>query len=179
MTIPKIVNPLILRQSSPEALYLDFSRTAMSSVEDITKFTNLLEDSRSQAIFNRAKKVRAENSEGTFTGWMVTEHQDWLDVRKEASPQDSAEEKYEDATQINGLNEEDYVAALRKLGESHTGLETSFLNKGSNIMEVTRFKSYFFNPGTDCLRRSIYLPPQTCVSESSRRTILIIKRLIL
>lgn len=130
------MNPLLLRKSSPEALYVDFSRTATSSVKDIKNLTTLLEDSRSQAIFDRAKEVRAKNPEWKITGWMVTEQQDWLDVRKEASPQDSAEEKVEDITLSNGLKEDDYRAALKKFGESHTGLETSLLTEGSNVMEV-------------------------------------------
>lgn len=136
MTVSRIVNPLLAPQESPEALYSAFSRTAKTSVTDIKNFSNLLGDARSLAIFDRAKEVRAEGPEGKPPVWMVTEHQDWLDVRREASSQDSAEEKEEDVICINGSKEEHYGLALKRFEESHAGLETSFLNEGSNVMEV-------------------------------------------
>lgn len=95
-----------------------------------------MEDHRNRGILDRAKESRAESSEG-ITGWKVTEHKDWLDVQKEASPKDSADKLKEDSSQVDGSKEEDLRAALKKLEGNHAGIiETSLVTDGSNIMEV-------------------------------------------
>lgn len=133
--MPRIIDPLLLHKSSPEALYANFSRAAVGAFKDIKDFSKLIEDSRNRDILNRAKESRAESSKG-ITGWRVTEHNDWLDVQREASPEDSADESEEGSSYVNGSNEEDLRAALKKIEGYHAGIETSLVPDGSNTMEV-------------------------------------------
>lgn len=113
---------------------------------------------------DRAKESRAESSEG-ITGWKVTEHKDWLDVKKEASPKDSADKLEEDNSQVNGSKEEDLRAALKKLEGNHAGIETSLVTDGSNIMEVINLVTDLRALLLSCLYRFIFLRPFTCASK--------------
>lgn len=92
----------------------------------------------------RAKESRAESSEG-ITGWKVTEHKDWLDVRREASPKDSADGLDDGNSQVNGSSEEDLRAALKKFEGNHAGIETSLATDGSNVMEVIKPSNWLEN----------------------------------
>ena len=135
-----------MQQSSPEALYKNFSETATNSAKDIKAFTALMEDSRSKSILNRAKESRRENVEG-LNGWVVTDHHDWLAVKEISSPDTAEEEGKEDedkeyiTSQLNGSEEQDYESLLRKLEGKHPGIEASISKEGSNIMEVRLSKS--------------------------------------
>lgn len=113
---------------------MNFSRAAVGAFKDIKDFSKLMEDSRNRDILNRAKESRAESSKG-ITGWKVTEHKDWLDVQREVS-EDSADELEKDNSYVNGSNEEDLRAALKKMEGYRAGIETSLVPDGSNTMEV-------------------------------------------
>ncbi|MCJ1265590.1 hypothetical protein MMC22_005470 [Lobaria immixta] len=143
-TIPRILDPLLIHQSSPEVLYASFSQAAVGAFKDVKDFSKLIEDSRSRTILERAKESRAESSEG-ITGWKVTEHKDWLDVRREASPKDSADGLDDGNSQVNGSSEEDLRAALKKFEGNHAGIETSLATDGSNVMEAIKPSNWLEN----------------------------------
>ena len=137
-TIPRLIDPLLTDQSSPEALYADFLQAAVSAFKDVKDFSKLINDVRSQVVLDRAKASRAESSEG-IVRWKVTEHKDWLDVHRESSPKDSSGDLEEETSHVNGSKEEDLRAALKKLEGYQAGIETSLVTDGSNIMEVIKF----------------------------------------
>lgn len=78
----RVIDPLLVKQSSPESLYSQFSQVATNAVKDVQDFTELIEGDRSQEILKKAKSSRAEKPDG-IRGWMVTEHPDWLEVKTE------------------------------------------------------------------------------------------------
>ena len=78
----RVIHPLIIRQSSPENLYSQFSQVATNSVQELQNFTKLIEGDRSQEVLKKARSSRAENPDG-IRGWKVTEHPDWLEVKTE------------------------------------------------------------------------------------------------
>lgn len=137
-----------------------------------------MEDSRNQGILARAKESREESSEG-ITGWKVTEHKDWLDVQREASPKDSADGFQDGKSHVNGSKEEDLRAALKKLEGYHAGIETSLATDGSNIMEVIGLLADLRALVLIGAYRFIFPCPLNCASRSNPNTILRTKHLML
>ena len=137
-----------------------------------------MEDHRNRGILDRAKESRAESSEG-ITGWKVTEHKNWLDVPKEASPKESADKSEEDNSQVNGSKEEDLRAALKKLEGNSAGIETSLATDGSNVMEVINLVDGLRALLLSCLYRFIFHRLCTCASKSNPSMLIKIKPLML
>lgn len=137
-----------------------------------------MEDSRNRGILDRAKESRAESSEG-ITGWKVTEHKDWLDVQREASPKGSADELEEDSSHVNVSKEEDLRAALKKFEGNHAGIETSLVTDGANTMEVIDLVIGLRVLWLSGCYRFIFPRPLTCASKLNPNTVLRTKRLML
>ncbi|MCJ1467629.1 hypothetical protein MMC07_006254 [Pseudocyphellaria aurata] len=134
-TIPRILDPLLGKKSSPEALYGNFSRAATGAFKDIEEFSGIIDDPRNRSILERARISRAENSEG-ITGWKVTEHKNWLDMPMKLSPKDSADGLDEGKNRVNVSDELDLRAAMKKLEGRFAGIEVSFMPDDSNSMEI-------------------------------------------
>ncbi len=78
----RVVHPMLIKQSSPESLYSQFSQVATDTTNDIQEFVKLIEGDRSQEILNKARSSRVENAQG-IRGWMATDRPDWLELQNE------------------------------------------------------------------------------------------------
>ncbi|KAI9776962.1 MAG: hypothetical protein M1835_005366 [Candelina submexicana] len=77
-TIPRIIQPFVANHSSPEDLYDDFSKAAVTAATEIQDFRKDFEDRKTMLIFTNGSLSRRVNPERIST-WRVTEHPDWLD----------------------------------------------------------------------------------------------------
>lgn len=74
----------------------------------------MMGDEQAKQLFDQVRQSRESNEEG-ITGWMVTEHEDWLDVNK-AVKRDRSGEKREETVQRDVVQDpskivEDFKAA--------------------------------------------------------------------
>lgn len=76
---------MIKKQPSPQTFYTQFAQVAIDTVNNIQDFVKYIGSDRSQEVLNRARISRAENPQG-IRGWRVTEHPDWLEVKREDIP---------------------------------------------------------------------------------------------
>lgn len=123
-TIPKVMDSVLAQPLSPGQMHSNFSQAANTAAQAIKHFTQLVEDDRTKEVMQKAKKSRTENNEG-ITAWQVTEHEDWLDAKKENETED-VDDKDRDLAETEdspGLN--DVKAVLDKFRSSHVGIEVS------------------------------------------------------
>lgn len=113
---------------SPDQLHSNFSQAANGAAQAIEHFTRLVEDSRTKEVMEKAKESKAKSGEG-ITGWKVTEHEDWLDVKYEDGNHDVDKEEEDIAEAGDGPSVEDVNAALHKLRSAHAGIEASLDEK--------------------------------------------------
>ncbi|KAL9613663.1 MAG: hypothetical protein Q9167_001792 [Letrouitia subvulpina] len=124
-TFPRLVDPMLVQQSSPENLYATFSSSVGTTTTDVKNFTRLINDARSRDILKRAKESRAENSD-SIIGWDPTEHEDWLEVHGGDSPGDITMGDTQDIQQESDSHTvEGLRAALQKFQLNHPGIQTS------------------------------------------------------
>ena len=118
------MDSIFVDSRSPDQLYTHFSQTAIGAAKDIKSFAQLTEDSKSKEALNNAKESRANDAEG-ITAWRVSEHADWLDIKKEDAVEDSQiDANNEDIDASAGdLSVEDMQATLEKFKASHTDIE--------------------------------------------------------
>ena len=118
---------------SPEALYIDISQTVRKSIAHIQSFTSLVRDSRSQQVFVRANESRSKNEEG-ITGWLVTQHPDWLDRAVEEGVKElkiEEDQKNDEGRSKSSL--EDVIPVLHKFREEHPLVEVLVENEAKSI----------------------------------------------
>lgn len=157
------MDSVLVDPPSPDQLHSNFSQAANGAAQAIKNFTLLVEDGRTKDVMEKAKESRARNGED-ITGWRVTEHEDWLDV-KHADGNDDVDKEEEGAVEAGVvLSVEDVNAALDKLRSTHTGIEAS-LNEDSGTVTVSYL--HRFVPVT--LRRAsfIYLRQPNSTSKFS------------
>ncbi|MCJ1383402.1 hypothetical protein MMC17_006516 [Xylographa soralifera] len=132
-TIPSLMQIMHVEHPSPEALYLDISQTAIKSIERIQSFTSLVKDSRSQEVFVRVNESRTKNEDG-ITGWLVTQHPDWLDraIEDGVKELNIDEDQTNDESRIS-LSLEDATPVLHKFREEHPFVEVLVDNESKNI----------------------------------------------
>ena len=118
------MDSIFVDSRSPDQLYSHFSQTAIGAAKDIKSFAQLTEDSKSKEALNKAKESRTNDAEG-ITAWRVSEHADWLDVKKEDAAEDSQiDTNNEDVdTSAGDLTAEDMQATLEKFKVSHMDIE--------------------------------------------------------
>ena len=118
------MDSIFVDSRSPDQLYSHFSQTAIGAAKDIKSFAQLTEDSKSKEALNKAKESRANDAEG-ITAWRVSEHADWLDVKKEDAVEDSQVDiNNEDIDASAGeLTVENMQATLEKFKASYTDIE--------------------------------------------------------
>ncbi len=130
------MDSMFIDSRSPDQLHSHFSQTAIGAAKDIKSFAQLTEESKSKEALNKAKESRANNAEG-ITAWRVSEHADWLDVKKE----DAAEDSHMDTTSeeldtsAGDLTVDDMQAILKKFKASHMGIEAD-LDEDTRTIKV-------------------------------------------
>ena len=118
------MDSIFVDSRSPDQLYSHFSQTAIGAAKDIKSFAQLIEESKSKDALNKAKESRANVAEG-ISSWRVSEHADWLDVKKEDATEDSPIDTNNEEldTSAGDLSLEDMRAILEKFKASHMGIE--------------------------------------------------------
>ncbi|KAI9740711.1 MAG: hypothetical protein M1818_004676 [Claussenomyces sp. TS43310] len=76
-TIPRLIEPLTVKQPSPEELYRKFASAALAANEEIKRFRDGMQDEETKLIFERASESRARDPRG-ITPWRITDEPDWL-----------------------------------------------------------------------------------------------------
>ena len=96
----------------------------------------------SQAILQKAKEDRVADLEG-ITPWMVTEHPDWLEVRKNVIESSSPAQAQELQTIGDGSFPavQDPRAAVERFRAQHHGIEINF-QEFPKIIEVLLYSSF-------------------------------------
>ncbi len=128
------MDSVLVDPPSPDQLHSNFSQAANGAAQAIKNFTQLVEDSRTREVIEKAKESRTKNGEG-ITGWKVTEHEDWLDVNQGDGNDDVDDEEEGTAEAGDGPSAKDLNAALDKFRSAHAGVEAS-LNEESRTMTV-------------------------------------------
>ena len=127
------MDPTLAQQPSPDDFYTNFLGSAKRTAEDIKSFAKLLGDTHSKEILKRSKESRASNPEN-IKAWMVTDHEDWLEVKAEDSEDNTITEEEAEEIPNNTLDTkvETIRAVVDSYRENHPGIETS-LNERSAI----------------------------------------------
>lgn len=120
---------------------MEFSQAATETVKDLKDFTRILESERTRELLGSAKESRTGNPE-SIAGWMATEHEDWLDLRREDSLSVSVSEETETLPIEIEYNEEIARKILSNFQNSHIGIEASFINENFRSIKVFRTWSY-------------------------------------
>ena len=119
---------------SPDQLHSNFSQAANSAAQAVQRFTHVVEDSRIREVMEKAKESRTKNGEG-ITGWKVTDHEDWLDVKHEDGNEDADKEGETIAEAGDSPSMEDVNGALDKFRSAHVGVE-ALLDDDSRTVTV-------------------------------------------
>ncbi|KAG5987026.1 hypothetical protein E4U43_005264 [Claviceps pusilla] len=81
-TIPKMLDPLVQKQPSPDALFHSFVKAVTDAQLDIKEFTELMRDEKSKQIFAYVERSRQEDPLG-INPWRHKDHPDWLKMERE------------------------------------------------------------------------------------------------
>lgn len=114
-TIPHVVTSIQLATSTlePAEFYAQFAYAATAAGKDIKEFMHMMSDNRAKEIFEQINKSREADGEG-IDGWRVTEHEDWLDIKKVPKDEvDSDEDMEGQGNPIKVEGREKVVAAFR------------------------------------------------------------------
>lgn len=117
---------MLPEQISPDLVYSNFSHAALGAGQDIKELKELIEAERSREVFEKAKESREKDPEG-ITGWRVTEHDGWMNVKKEDDNEGLGVEPLDEQVDENtGTGErEDMFKVLATFTEAHPGIEAS------------------------------------------------------
>ncbi|KAI9719766.1 MAG: hypothetical protein M1812_003254 [Candelaria pacifica] len=138
-TILRMIQPFVANHSSPEGLYDDFSKAAVTAATEIKDFRDYFQDRRSRLAFRNSAISRRNNPEGIST-WRVTEHPDWLERDGEGQPtEEDGVEEVEDGSE-DGQGEQDVSSVVEEFTNSHPGLKVQY-NKELMFIEVVAFYS--------------------------------------
>ena len=123
------MDSVLVDPSAPDHLHSNFSQAANGAAQAIQNFTQLVEDSKIKKVMEKAKESMEKNGEG-ITGWKVTEHEDWLDIKADGN--DDVDEDEEITAEIGaGSSMESTNMALDRFRSIHAGIEAS-------LDEITR-----------------------------------------
>ena len=138
--IPKVMDSVLIDSTSPDQLHSSFSQAANGAAQAIKHFTQLVDDSKTKEVMEKARQSRMNNGEG-ITGWKVTEHQDWLNVRQEEGSDEADKEAEATAEAGDEISVKDVNAALDDFRSGHLGVETS-LDEDSRTITVSLLHAY-------------------------------------
>lgn len=126
-TIPRVMDSVLVDPPAPEQLHSHFAQAATGAAQDIKSFAQTMEDARSKDVMEKARESRTNNPE-EISAWLVTEHEDWLDVKKEGASEDIHMDRRDAEGEFIAVEvtAEDMQSELEKFKESHHGIEASF-----------------------------------------------------
>ncbi|CAH0044110.1 unnamed protein product [Clonostachys solani] len=75
-TIPRMLEPLLQKQPSPDVMFSLFMKAVSEAQEDVRDFTDQMHDEETKAVFDRAKKSEQEDPKG-IKPWRHKDHPDW------------------------------------------------------------------------------------------------------
>lgn len=134
------MDSVLVDSISPDQLHSNFSQAANGAAQAIKHFTQMVEDSKTKEVMEKAKESRMNNGEG-ITGWKVIEHEDWLNVKQE-NGSDDADKEEEGITEAGDApSVKDVNAALEKFRSGHLGVEAS-LDEDSRTITVSLSQDY-------------------------------------
>lgn len=135
-TIPRLVEPLLLQHGSPEDLYIRYSQNALDTGKEIRALADLVETHQYQEILQRAKDSRTAEPDG-ITPWMVTEHADWLELRKLDDESDiSAHREPQDTVKSADQAGQDASVVLEQFKVDHPRIDVKLQEGNHKIIEV-------------------------------------------
>lgn len=82
-TIPKMIDPLIQKQPSPDIMFAAFMKAVNDAQANVKEFTELMRDDISKDVFDQAAKSREANPMG-ITPWRHRDHPDWFRMDSKA-----------------------------------------------------------------------------------------------
>ena len=86
-TIPRVMTSVLEITTSPDQLHSQFSQSATCAAQDVNSFAQLMEDAQNREVMCKARESRENNIEGV-QAWMVAEHDDWLEVKRNKSEEE-------------------------------------------------------------------------------------------
>lgn len=120
------MDAVLVEPLAPEQLQIRFAQAAKDAAAEMKSFALVMKDQRSKDVMEKAKKSRAKDGEN-IRNWLVTEHEDWLDVKQDGASEDAeldgndSDTKMLTAETANG----DIRNLLEKFRESHPSIEAS------------------------------------------------------
>ncbi|KAI9158909.1 hypothetical protein HJFPF1_06911 [Paramyrothecium foliicola] len=87
-TIPKMIDPLVQKQPSPDIMFAAFMKAVNDAQADVAQFTELMKDEASKEIFAHAERSREQNPLG-IKPWRHKDHPDWFKLDAENAPSTS------------------------------------------------------------------------------------------
>ncbi|TQV91807.1 hypothetical protein IF1G_09392 [Cordyceps javanica] len=81
-TIPKMLDPLVQPQPSPEVMYAAFMKAVSEAQGNIKEFTELMRDDKSKDVFALADRSKEENPFG-IKPWRHQDHPNWFNLDKD------------------------------------------------------------------------------------------------
>ena len=113
---------------------MKYSQNALDTGKEIRHLADLMENSQSQEVLQRAKDSMAAEPDG-IRPWMVNEHPDWLEVRS----LDVESEKLSHGIDHGSLDQagQDPPTILNKFKADHPGSDVNFQEGSSTIIEVS------------------------------------------
>ncbi|KOS21124.1 hypothetical protein ESCO_004389 [Escovopsis weberi] len=77
--IPTMLEPLVHKTSSPEAMFATFMKALNEAQTQIQEFAELMRDDVSKEVFARAERSRQENPAG-IRPWRHKDHPNWFNL---------------------------------------------------------------------------------------------------
>ncbi|KJZ76216.1 hypothetical protein HIM_04298 [Hirsutella minnesotensis 3608] len=81
-TIPRMIEPLVHQQPSPEFMFNAFMKAVNEAQAEVKEFTDLMRDEESKQVFAQADKSREENPFG-IKPWRHKDNPDWFKMDKD------------------------------------------------------------------------------------------------
>ncbi|KAG8424214.1 hypothetical protein J3458_001034 [Metarhizium acridum] len=81
-TIPKMLDPLVQKQPSPDTMFNAFVKAVSDAQMDVKEFTELMRDETTKQVFAQAEKSRQDNPLG-IKQWRHKDHPDWFKMDKD------------------------------------------------------------------------------------------------
>ena len=134
------MDSVLVDPTSPDQLHSNFSEAANGAAQAIKNFTQLVEDSKTKEVMEKAKESRMNNGEGII-GWKVTEHEDWLNVKPEDGNDNADKEEEGTAEPGDASGVKDMNATLEKFRSGHLGVEAS-MDEDSRTITVSLLYDY-------------------------------------
>ncbi|OAA57208.1 hypothetical protein ISF_07129 [Cordyceps fumosorosea ARSEF 2679] len=81
-TIPKMIEPIMQKQPSPEVMYAAFTKSLEEAQANITEFTELMRSEKSKEVFAMTSKSKEEDP-FDIKPWRHQDHPNWFNLDKD------------------------------------------------------------------------------------------------